>query len=75
MQSRREALKSLTLGAVLLGQTGAFQKANALTLGDECELYAKKLADAMSKRHGGQWKIDLNHDAQFALVVPLPSVD
>lgn len=75
MRSRREALKGLTLGVVFLGQTGVSQRANALSLDDECAFYAEKLAQSMSKRHGGEWSINLDHQAKFAVIVPLPGVD
>ncbi|SDP92339.1 hypothetical protein SAMN05428967_4447 [Phyllobacterium sp. YR620] len=73
MRSRREALKSLTLGAVLIGQTGTTRQANALALDDECEEYARRLAEAMSRRHGGAWTIEVDHTSRFALIIPVPA--
>jgi hypothetical protein len=29
---------------------------------DMCEYYAECLAVEMKKRHGGQWKVEINHD-------------
>jgi hypothetical protein len=73
MRSRREALKSLTLGAVLIGQAGTVRQASALALDDECEEHARKLAEAMGRRHGGVWTVEVDHTSKFALIIPVPA--
>lgn len=59
MTGRRAFLKSLAPVAV-----AAIVPARAETkpTPDLCEYYAECLASAMKSRHGGQWKVELNHE-------------
>lgn len=68
--TRRGVLVGLSIGGVSLVSND-----NALSHSDdhigECEILARKLAEAFAKKHGGRWKFEINHISKFALIVPI----
>jgi hypothetical protein len=36
---------------------------------EDCEFHLKALALAMKKLHGGEWRVDINHELLMAVVV------
>ena len=70
MQSRRVALKCLTMGSIFITQAKAETTSDVLSIEDECAHHAQKLAELMARKHGGSWRFDLNHADGFVLLVP-----
>lgn len=68
--TRRGLLVGLSLGGVTL-VTSDTPLSQSDDLSGECERLARKLADAFARKHGGNWKYEINHDSKFALIVPI----
>lgn len=61
MTGRRAFLKSLAPAAVAAVVP---VRVDARPLTDMCDYYAECLAEAMKNRHGGYWKVELNHETK-----------
>jgi len=65
METRRSVLKTITAAALL----PIIRPSAALAIDDLCLHHATQLALALKAKHGGAWKISIDHD--FAMVTKI----
>lgn len=73
MTNRRNVLKGLPWGAALVLNSAVEEAGSGVALEDECNGLAQKLAECLGKMHGCKWRVEVNHNAKFALIVPFHS--
>lgn len=68
--TRRDMLLGMSLGGVALVSAELIAP-EAEDHFCECERLAAKLTEALARKHGGNWKYEINHVSKFALIVPI----
>lgn len=67
MSSRRNFLQ--TVSTVIV--TSPFTVAIATAEEETCEFHIVRLAQAMKAIHGGEWRVNINHNSKMAAVVKI----
>lgn len=68
MRSRREILGWMSAGAATAALPTMVDSET-----DKCRSCADDLAEAMKRRHGGNWAVKLDHDLKVAMVFGVAS--
>ena len=67
-QSGRLTRRAIISGLVFGPAASAAGAVSSDSLMERIERASQDLADAMSLKHGGKWKVSVNHDTQIVLV-------